>query len=174
MPEFVSFAFALFFAWLFAVSAWHKLRHPEFYRELLRTWFVQKAGSVGIWPLALMECLIVLSLLVPASRNSALLLVAALLLVYAAAMGWQLLRGRTYLKCGCAGPAAATTISRALVWRNLICAQLALLAANPVAAGSVHALNVAVALLVAVFLCLLYLCCEQLLSNAQHFALEKR
>ena len=174
MPEFVSTAIALFFAWLFAVSAWHKLRHPGFYRELLRSWFVQKAGSVGIWPLAVLELVIVLSLLFPASRSGALLLVAVLLLLYAAGMGWQLLRGRAYLKCGCAGPAADTTISRALVWRNLICAQLALFAAQQITAGSLHFLNAGVAVLCAAFLCLLYLCCEQLISNAQHFALEKR
>ena len=129
---------------------------------------------IHVVPFAGFEFLLAVSILAPPTRGHALLLGAALLLVYAAAMGWKLLRGRSDLKCGCAGPAEDTTINAGLVWRNLVCAQLAVLAANPVAANSVTFTSGSVALLCAVFLCLLYLCCDQLLSNAQHFAVEKK
>lgn len=174
MPELVVSAVSLFFAWLFAVSAWHKLRHPGYYRDLLRSWFVAGPRWLDVRPLAILELLIVVTLLFPVSRMGALVAVAVLLLLYAAAMAWQLLQGRTSLKCGCAGPATDTTISGALIWRNLLCAQLAVLAAQPVSVKLAHALDIGVAALCAVFMCLLYLCCEQLMSNAQHFAPEKR
>jgi len=174
MPEFVCLALALFFAWLFAVSAWYKLRHPEFYRQLLRSWFGVAPGAAIVVALALLESGLVFALLAPTSRGPALLVVACLLLAYAGAMAWQLVRGRSDLKCGCAGPASDTNISSSLVWRNLLCAQLAVLAANPLSSGGMDAVNGVVTLLIATFLCLLYLCCEQLLRNAQHFALEKR
>ena len=174
MPEFVSFAISLFFAWLFFVSAWHKLWNRDYYRQILQLWFAHRWGSLLVLPLAGFEFLLAVSLLARASRGLALSLGAALLVVYAAAMGWHLLHGRSDLKCGCAGPGADTTINAGLVWRNLVCAQLAVLASNPVAPGSVTFTSASVALLCAVFLCLLYLCCDQLLRNAQHFAMEKK
>jgi hypothetical protein len=174
MPELVITAVSLFFAWLFAVSAWHKLRHPGYYRDLLRSWFVASPRWLAVWPLAVLELFIVVSRLIPGSRSGALVLVAVLLLLYAAGMAWQLLQGRTTLKCGCAGPAADATISSVLVWRNLVCAQLAVLAARPVTGELLRGLDIAVAALCAAFMCLFYLCCEQLLSNAQHFAPERK
>jgi hypothetical protein len=174
MPELVTSAISLFFAWLFAVSAWHKLRHPGYYRDLLRSWFVSGPPWLQAWPLAVLELLIALSLLLPGSRSGALMLAALLLLLYAAGMAWQLLRGRSSLKCGCAGPAADSTISHALVWRNLVCAQLAVLAARPVSGELLRGPDIAAAALCAAFMCLFYLCCEQLISNAQHFATEKK
>jgi hypothetical protein len=178
VPEFACLAVALFFAWLFALSAWHKLRHPQFYRSTLGSWLGLTPGRWVVSALALLESGLVFGLLVPASRSAALVAVADLLLAYALGMAWLLLRGRGDEKCGCAGPDSDTTISSALVWRNLLCAQLAVLAANPVGAGSsLVADGVAVGivtLLSAGFLCLLYLCCEQLISNAQHISLENR
>jgi hypothetical protein len=174
MPEIACLAAVLFFAWLFAVSAWHKLRHPQFYLQLLESWFGGAPGAVAVRALALLESGLVLALLVPGSRDLALLVVAGLLLAYAIGMAWQLLLDRKDLKCGCAGPASDTRISWALVGRNLLCAQLAVLAASPVGTVSLGLVNGLVALLVAGFLCLLYLCCEQLLSNSQRMSLEKR
>ncbi len=174
MPELVSFAITLFFAWLFAVSAWHKLWNRDYYRQILRQWFGHSWGALLVVPLAGFEFSLAVSLLADASRGLALSAGAALLLLYAAAMAWHLWRGHTDLRCGCAGPTADTTINAGLVWRNLVCALVAVLAANPVAAGAATFTSSSVALLCAVFLCLLYLCCDQLLSNAQHFAREKK
>jgi uncharacterized membrane protein YphA (DoxX/SURF4 family) len=59
------------------------------------------------------------------------LLVAAMLLVFAGAVGWNLVHGRR-IECGCAGTAAPREISWGLVVRDLVLAGLALfLAAAP-------------------------------------------
>ena len=178
MAELVSQSLALFLSWLFARAAWHKLRHSRYYSQLLQSWWSPRPlARLLVWPVAAMEASLVLALLLPVTRNMALILSAALLLCYAAVMAWQLLHGRGDLKCGCAGPARDTTISAALVWRNLICALAAMLAVNPLSSVPALVLNVShisLSIGLAVFTCLLYLCCEQLLDNAQHFALEKR
>src|SRR5690349_22091438 len=49
-----------------------------------------------------LEIMAALGLLVPASRPSAALLATALLLLFAAAMAINLVRGRTDIDCGCA------------------------------------------------------------------------
>jgi hypothetical protein len=166
MPELVSCSFTLFFAWLFAYSAWHKLRHPYYYDRLLQSWFGGDwIESVGARPVALAELLLALAILLPASRQAGLLLAALALLAYAGLMGWFLVRGRIDLNCGCSGPARDTPISPALVVRNLLCMAMALAVAGSAGQGL---LGNGPTLLIATFLCLLYLCCEQLLNNARH------
>jgi hypothetical protein len=51
------------------------------------------------------------------SQSAALAIV--LLVVYAASMSVNLARGRRYIDCGCAGPAARQPLSAWLVLRNL-------------------------------------------------------
>jgi hypothetical protein len=171
MPDLLAYGISGFLAWLMALAAWHKLAQPVVYRGIM-------AGYVGgaaipaplVRLIAAVEALIALLLVLPATRAPALWMAAGLLLAYAGLMTVQLLQGRSDLRCGCAGPDAATTVSPALVARNLLCAALAV-AALPVASttpGGLHAL--AAALPVAGFLALTYLCCEQLISNAQRMA----
>ncbi len=56
-----------------------------------------------------------------------------MLLVYAAAVGVNLRRGRRHIDCGCAGPAARRPISGWLVARNVVLAAAALAGLAPVA-----------------------------------------
>ena len=50
-----------------------------------------------------LECLAVAGLVLPQTRVPAAILAAALLVGYAAAMAWNLARGRTTIDCGCGG-----------------------------------------------------------------------
>ncbi|GAN70936.1 hypothetical protein ASY01nite_18160 [Acetobacter syzygii] len=60
---------------------------------------------------------------------------AALLVVFACAMGINVLRGRTDLSCGCTPGLVSEKLSWAVVWRTVACAVLALVPWAGLAAG---------------------------------------
>jgi hypothetical protein len=64
-------------------------------------------------------------------RAAAALGAAALLALYAAAIGVNLARGRRDIDCGCGGPLGRTALSEGLVLRNLAWAGAALACALP-------------------------------------------
>ncbi|MFV0275634.1 MAG: MauE/DoxX family redox-associated membrane protein [Parahaliea sp.] len=167
MPDVLSYGVALFAAWLFGLSAWHKWSDLSFYGALVANYLGSPVPRSLVALLAAGEGALAVLLLLPATRALGLACAAGLLFAYALMMGSKLLQGRRDLRCGCAGPAAELTLSPALVLRNLICAALCLgaIAVVPAPLGMVSTL--ALALSVACFLVLLYLCCEQLLDNAQ-------
>ncbi len=168
MPELIVSGLAWFFAWLFAVAAVHKLRDNSYYRRLLASWFPALPQAFPLAYLAAAsELVVVIMLLLPATRSAGLLASAMLLLVYALAMGAQLASGRRDLKCGCAGPASNATISPALLIRNLFCAAFALVAVVPVQAVAATAAGVVLSLALAAFMIAGYLTSEQLITNAQ-------
>jgi len=156
-------------AFIFLRAAWHKVADTRR--------FIAQLGAYrllpGSWlpPLAavfiLLEVYLAATLPLPGWRSSALL-AAALLCVYALAMGINLARDRHDLDCGCGGPAGdAQAISWALVVRNGLLAMLALIAALPVAARSWSPLDVGTALLAGIAACLLYSSIEQAIANWQ-------
>ncbi len=174
MPDLPSLGVVVFMAWLFGHSVWHKLKHPAYYRRLLGSWFDRdRVAAFALPPVVLAELLLVPAILLEASREIALLAAAAVLVLYALFMAWFVRRGRTDLRCGCSGPARDVPISMALVYRNLACATLAVAAAR-LPAAQVSLLTGATAVLLGLFLCLLYLCCEQLIGNARHPVVENR
>jgi hypothetical protein len=124
-------------------------------------------------PVAVLELTIALALLLPMTASAGLRAAAAVLALYAALMTWQLIRGRRELRCGCAGPASELAVSPALVGRNLVCAGLALLALAPRTETVAGAAGLGLSLYVAVFLIILYLCSEQIVSNSQQMARGK-
>lgn len=115
---------------LWSAAAWYKLQdRAGFTRalvayELLSPSFSRLASQL----LPLVEALIAVCLLVPASRGPAALLSATLLVTYGVAMAVNLVRGKADIDCGCGG-SEGQLISWWLVLRNFIlcCASLALL-----------------------------------------------
>lgn len=75
------------------------------------------------------EILIAIGLVVPATRSIAALCAALLLLLFAAAMAINLLRGRRDIDCGCAMGLLRERIGWPLVARNLLLAAVALVIA---------------------------------------------
>jgi hypothetical protein len=118
-------------ALLFAVAGVHKVREHAAFAETLAGYRVLPARLVSPASALVptLECLIAAGLLIPSARELASLAGAALLAVYAAAMGLNLLRARRQLDCGCLGPRGGGVISAALVGRNMVVA-LALAAAG--------------------------------------------
>ena len=174
MPDLITIGLAWFLAWLFAAAGLHKFRAPDFYRQLLGAYLSAIPSSrISVWLLASLELGLALLLLSPQLRSVGLAGSALLLLAYAGLMGQQLARGTTDLKCGCAGAASSTTVSPALVVRNLVCASLALAALAPSVLSSAGATGIALSFFIAVFIAVIYLSSEQLINNAQQIAGER-
>jgi uncharacterized membrane protein YphA (DoxX/SURF4 family) len=112
-------------ALLWVVSAAQKLMHFEEFRialndyRLLPTGSTAHAAAVG---LIVLELATGITLLSPTYFGIGAMLGAALLLVYAAAMTLNLVRGRRHIDCGCAGPTLRQSLSYGLVFRNLVLA----------------------------------------------------
>ena len=125
-------ASALAVAVLLASAATHKLRAPgRFARQLadyqlLPEALVRPIGRV----IPLLELLIAFALLVPFSRAIAAVCAAALIALYASAIGINLWRGRRDIDCGCAGPDQAQPLRPVLLARNAVLVALALLASS--------------------------------------------
>lgn len=172
MPEFLVISIALFLAWLFATAGIHKVRSPTWYAGLISRYLeVQKFSRGLLMIVALSELACALLLLLSETRVLGLVLAALLLVAYAALMMVQLQRGRADMNCGCAGPASDTTISSGLVYRNLVCAGLAVVAASLPVQSVGWSLSVLVTSgLVSLFLALVYIACEQLIANSQRFS----
>jgi len=141
-------------ALLFGVAAAHKARDLARFRATLGEYRLLPEAVVPIAALALpaAEAAVACALAVPGLRVPGLAGAAALLALYAAAVGVNLVRGRRDLDCGCAGPAIRRPIGEWLVVRNVVVAGAALVACAPVAARPlvwVDALTVAGATVVA-------------------------
>jgi hypothetical protein len=155
-----------FFALLFASAALHKLRDPPHFSEVLRAYRVLPEYAVRLAPLVpLAELAVAIGLLAPGARFGAALEGATLLLVYAAAIGVNLRRGRRDLACGCGGANDARPIAPWMVGRNLA---LALLLAVTLPSWRDRPLETTDALTVgggAVVATLLYVCLDRLLGR---------
>ncbi len=120
-------------ALLFCAAAWHKLRNPRAFREALGGYRLLPASWLR--PAALVlpcaELGAVLALVTPALAAAGAAAGAALLLVYAGAIGVNLARGRRSIDCGCGGPGGRRPIGPGLLWRNAGLVAALLLAAQP-------------------------------------------
>jgi len=157
---------AWFFAWLFARAACHKVLAPEYYRTVMSR-YAGAAGSALVLPLALAEAVLGLALLLPRWRLPALAFAAALLLLYAALMALQILRGQAGMQCGCSGPGSPLQVSWALVLRNVVCAGVALLAMSAVGTAASSWWAGLASAAIAAGAVLAYLAGEAIIGNAQ-------
>jgi hypothetical protein len=122
--------------------------------------------------LPVVELAVAAGLVLAPARPAAALASAALLALYAVAVGANLARGRRSIDCGCGG--APRPIHPWLVGRNLVLAAASLALLAPVGAralGWLDALNAALALAVAIGL---YATLEQWLHNRQSMRAASR
>jgi len=120
-------------ALLFATAACTSCARPRAFAATLAEYRLLPAplAPVAAALVVAAELSIVAGLIV--AHRIGLVAAAALLLVYAAAVAVNLLRGRRHIDCGCAGPAARRPISGWLVARNVVLAAAALAGLAPVA-----------------------------------------
>lgn len=115
-------------ALLFAAAAIHKLRDRATFQATLAAYELVPAALAPV--VIGVELGVAAALCVPTFGAVGVLAAAVLLLVYATAIGVNLVRGRD-IDCGCAGPAARRPIGAGLVVRNVVLAAAALVGLVP-------------------------------------------
>ncbi len=118
------------------------------------------------WMIPALEAFAALGLLLPASRDGAGLLMAALLAIFTAAIAINLARGRREIDCGCFGPALRQTLSGWLIARNAILLAAAAAVAIPARSRPLEAVDLITIVLGAGTLMVLYISMNYLLANA--------
>ena len=131
-------------ALLFGAAAVHKLAGWRRFRAALGNYRLLPdplvpAVAAAVVALEVAACIL---LLVPSLRATGAVLAAALLALYATAIGVNLARGRTSIDCGCLGVGHRAPISRWMAGRNLALAAIVLLAALPRDARELAALDI--------------------------------
>lgn len=158
---------ALALSYIFLAAGVHKWRDLDHFGATL--------GAYGLLPailvrpasllLPLVELAIAPGLLLPPVRPAAAWAGAMLLVVYTLAIGFNLVRGRRTIDCGCGDPSQRQLLSEWLLLRNGVLIGFAVLAGAPGVNRPTGWLDWAVAALAAVTLVLLHSACNQLLSN---------
>ena len=155
-------------------AAWHKFSEADVFAGSLAGYRLLPQTVVTpvarVLPLA--EAALAVGILVPATRTPALFGLAALVLLYAAAMAINLLRGRHDIDCGCGG--AAHPLSWGLVVRNVVLAAAALAASRPTLERSMNWIDALTLVLGVLAFYALYLMADELLRQAGRMAQMKR
>jgi len=148
--------------WLFLAAAAHKLRDMADFRSVLATYRIlpERLVAVAAWLVVVVEVAIGLGMLW--QFTPAFVVAAALLLIYAAVMAINLLRGRRFIDCGCGG--ATQPLSIGLVLRNLVLAIAAITALAPSAARPLGGLDIVSMVAGVLVLGALYAATNQLLA----------
>jgi hypothetical protein len=160
-------------ALLFASAGVHKLRDLKRFEEIFDAYgvFTVVSRLRLSWAVPVLELAVAMGLLFDTARVYAACVGVGLLLVYAAAIGVNLKRGRRDLACGCGGPDDRKPIAPWMLGRNSAIALLLVggacvpWASRPL--GFTDAVTVVCGLAT---LALVYLCVEQLMSYAQRVA----
>lgn len=153
---------------LFVVAAAHKLLHLSQFVAVLEAYELSapRFSSVLARLLPLFELAVAIGIWIVPTRVYTSLLAATLLLIYAAAIGINLARGRRDLDCGCTAFGRRSSIAGWMLARNAVLATTAVLASAPVTSRT---LTLTDALTVGGGLCvltLLYAAVDGLLTTA--------
>jgi Methylamine utilisation protein MauE len=162
-PAFAALIIAAF-TLLFASAAIHKLRDLRRFDSAFSAYdLLPSIPSRRLsWLIPLLETGVACALLWSAARAYAVGIGMGLLLGYAAAMAFNLRRGRRDIACGCGGPDDRRPIAAWMAWRNLSLAALlgtALLPWSPRPLGLTDAVTIGFGSAAAV---VFYRCLDQL------------
>jgi len=155
------------FVLLFASAASHKLRDPAQFAQVFAGYGIAPQLSRWrlTWLVPVVEVLLAIGLLLPASRTAAAATAAGVLLGYAIAIAINLRAGRRLVACGCGGPDQQRPIAAWMVWRNALLAAAVGLTMLPWSTRQLQwtdAVTVGFGLLA---IALLYACVERLLGE---------
>jgi hypothetical protein len=162
---------SLFVGLLLIVSALHKVRHMDDFSAAIRGYEIVPLPLeiVPVLLLPLVEGVAGIGLLVPATAAMAGYLAAGLFALYGLLIAVSLYRGKLEIDCGCHFGQRESRLSFWMIPRNLVLALLALLPVVPVVERSfvlADFINIAGGVL---FLGLIYMSVEELLSNRSHY-----
>jgi uncharacterized membrane protein len=155
-------------------AAWHKFSEPEEFAGALAAY--RLLPETAVWPVArllpVVEAVLGAGVLLPVTRQAALLGLAVLVSAYAVAIGINLLRGRHDIDCGCGG--ASHPLSWGLVGRNVVLAAAAILASRPTVERSMEWTDALTLVAGVLAFYALYLMADELLRQASRLAQIKR
>jgi hypothetical protein len=159
-------------ALLFVFAIAHKLRDMAHFRETLAGYELAPRTMVPVVAAVVVaaEIAIVAGCIFPTTRPFAAGLGSALLLLYASAMGANLLRGRVLVDCGCSGFSQRQPLAWWMVRRNVALAVAALLAAWPVTDRALSFADLWVIFCATAAVAGLYLAHATLAGNRRYFA----
>ena len=157
---------------MFGFAAVHKLKAVTVFKATMDEYQLVPLMLSGVVAVLLIvaELAAAILVLVPAVRTTGLMIMTVLLLIYAAGIGINLLRGRRDIDCGCSGPSSRHELSGWLVLRNLVLLSLVLLAAIPLAQRPMNWLDAVVVLFSVMVASGLYMGMNQLLAQAPRLA----
>lgn len=105
-------------AGMFAGAAWHKMRDIGAFAATLRNYRCLPAALVPAAAVSLAACEGAGAVALLAAPTAGAAMAMALLVLYSAAIGINLARGRRDIDCGCRGPAQRQPIGEWLLARN--------------------------------------------------------
>jgi hypothetical protein len=128
---------SVFLALIFLAAAWHKFQGLPEFSGVLRNYQILPEWSVGgvARLLPIVELTLALCLLAGFMLSLMTYLAFVMLMVFTVAIALNILRGRTYIDCGCFRPESAQHLSWWMVLRNISLASAAWYA------GGVHAVH---------------------------------
>jgi Methylamine utilisation protein MauE len=155
-------------------AAWHKLAEPNAFLSALAAYRLVPERLLDLVARAVpfVEIALGLGMLVPVTRSAALLGVAALMLAYAGAIAVNLLRGRSYIDCGCGG--AAHPLSWGLVARNGVLAAAAVAVSGATIDRPLAWLDAVTLVIGVLAFYVAYLMADELLRQASRMARAER
>lgn len=151
-------------------AAWHKFSEPNAFLAALAGYRIIPSGLLEAMTrlVPALEAALGIGLLIPYSRNAALIGAGTLMILYAVAIALNLLRGRSYIECGCGG--TAQPLSWGLVVRNAVIAAAALGVSGPTAARGFDWLDAVTLLFGVLAFYVTYLMADELMRQASRMA----
>ena len=158
---------ALILSYVFIVAGLHKCRAPAEFATTLANYKImpESLARQGVYLVPVAEIMTGVALLIPATARLAAFSAGALLCIYIAAIGINLLRGRRNIDCGCGGPAQKQTISEWMIVRNGLLLGLVFIAGSRVETRALLWFDWLTIILATVMGCLFYNIINQLLVN---------
>lgn len=155
---------------LLAFAAWHKLRDMARFRATLADYRLLPERLVAIAAVIVVGLELLTAMALLDLRIAGAWAAAALLTLYAAAIGVNLARGRRHIDCGCGGPTERRTISGWLVARNAVLVAVALAGLAPVASRPMTWVDAITIPGMTLLLAAVYAAVDGLIANAPGFA----
>ena len=157
-------------ALVFAEAAYHKLSDLRAFGDTLANYQLVPARFLRPVVVAIiaLEIAAAVSLLWPGAPRAAPVVAAALLVVYAAAIAINLMRGRGSIDCGCSGAAVRQSLSAGLIVRNAVLVGCCCGATLATAVRPLGALDTGTVLFGVAALFLVYVASNRLLAESAH------
>ena len=167
MDPVYSLTVAILIAFVFALAGIHKVMDYARHVGVVADYRVVPAWIVPLLaPLIIVvEFGVAVLVLLPGARSAGLILTIGLLLIYIFSIGLNLLRGRTFIDCGCGWGSQGHQISVWLIFRNLTMIAVTVAALLPSTNRSLHLVDWALTIFAGTAVIAIYYIGDLLIAN---------